>query len=158
MAEIASFYGFTPSRTNMICCPFHHDKTASLKLYPTRWQCFGCNEGGDAIDFVRALFNLSFPASIDRISSDFGLGIEREKPDPAALARIRAERAERERRKEEKAERQRRLLGLRAAAWRTMEDNPPVRLSSGDIEWPDAWITAVNQIDYLDHLLDTESR
>ena len=36
-------------------CPFHKDEHPSLCVYPeTRsFYCFGCNAGGDVIDFVR---------------------------------------------------------------------------------------------------------
>lgn len=35
-------------------CPLHNDRHASLTVYPheQRWWCFGCNEGGDVIDFI----------------------------------------------------------------------------------------------------------
>lgn len=35
-------------------CPFHEDETASLKITPERglWNCFGCDAGGSAVDFV----------------------------------------------------------------------------------------------------------
>ncbi len=40
------------------CCPFHAEKTPSFTIFPAksglqRFQCFGCGEGGDVIDFVR---------------------------------------------------------------------------------------------------------
>jgi DNA primase len=43
-------------------CPFHEDEHPSFAVYPeTRsFYCFGCNAGGDVIDFVRRADNLSF--------------------------------------------------------------------------------------------------
>jgi len=47
--------GFAP-------CPFHNEKNASLKYYPkeNRFFCYGCQVGGDSIDFVMRLKGLKF--------------------------------------------------------------------------------------------------
>ena len=76
MNEVAQHYGFTPNRGGFISCPFHSDKTPSLKIYiePGRgWNCFGCGKGGSAIDFVMALFGLEFMGAIRKINDDFRL-------------------------------------------------------------------------------------
>ena len=39
----------------MACCPFHNDKTPSMKL-DQRYHCFGCGADGDVIDFAAALY------------------------------------------------------------------------------------------------------
>ena len=46
--------GIVFNRGNMCKCPFHQDKTASMKVKPMdkKYFCFGCGEKGDAIDFV----------------------------------------------------------------------------------------------------------
>jgi hypothetical protein len=42
-------------------CPFHVDKTPSLKVYRTNdWYCFSCNAGGDVVDLVMKMQNVSF--------------------------------------------------------------------------------------------------
>src|SRR3990167_9271773 len=41
-------------------CPFHSEKTASLKVYKDHWYCFGCNEYGDTISFLIKIHNLTF--------------------------------------------------------------------------------------------------
>ena len=50
--QAAEHYGFTPNRSAMICCPFHNDRTPSLKLNDTYFYCFGCHATGDVIDFT----------------------------------------------------------------------------------------------------------
>lgn len=52
-------------------CPFHKDKHPSLVVYPeTRsFYCFGCNAGGDVIDFVRRADNLSFRDALELLSN-----------------------------------------------------------------------------------------
>ena len=53
--------GIVFNRSNMCKCPFHQDKTASMKVKPMdkKYFCFGCGEKGDAIDFVAKYYNLS---------------------------------------------------------------------------------------------------
>jgi DNA primase len=80
MQEIACFYGFKPNRQNYIPCPFHSEKTASLRLYDKSFYCFGCGTGGDLIKFVQLYFNISFPQALIRINSDFRLGLTDKKP------------------------------------------------------------------------------
>jgi DNA primase len=42
-------------------CPFHSESTPSFFIFNggTRFHCFGCGEGGDVLDFVRKLYNVS---------------------------------------------------------------------------------------------------
>ena len=39
-------YGIEIKRNGMACCPFHNDKTPSMKV-DTRFHCFGCQADGD---------------------------------------------------------------------------------------------------------------
>ncbi len=56
--QAAEHYGIHVGRNGMACCPFHHDKTPSMKL-DRRYHCFGCGADGDVIDFVAALYGLA---------------------------------------------------------------------------------------------------
>ena len=49
--QAAEHYGIRVGRNGMACCPFHHDKTPSMKL-DRRYHCFGCGADGDVIDFA----------------------------------------------------------------------------------------------------------
>lgn len=53
----------------MGCCPFHDDTTASLSVggIPERFKCFGCDAGGDVIEFVARLHHLSFTDAVNTI-------------------------------------------------------------------------------------------
>lgn len=77
MNDICRQYGFSPNRAGFIVCPFHREKTASLKLFPNQrgWHCFGCGQGGSVIDFVEKLFNVNFSEAIKIINRDFNLGM-----------------------------------------------------------------------------------
>ena len=73
--RVVSFYGYEPNRQGFVSCPFHSERTASLKIYPksNSFYCFGCGAGGDVIDFVRLLYGLDFRQACLRLESDFGL-------------------------------------------------------------------------------------
>lgn len=95
MTEVAEYYGFHPNRQGYIQCPFHNEKTGSLKIYSgdkTGWHCFGCGKGGSVVDFVMQLFNLSFPQAVVRLDADFRLGLTAERPSPGERSKILAER------------------------------------------------------------------
>jgi len=79
--EAAEMYGFQPNRAGFICCPFHMEKTPSLKLYPDgSWHCFGCGASGTVIDFVSKLFDLSPLDAVRKINQDFRLALPIDKP------------------------------------------------------------------------------
>jgi DNA primase len=57
--------GFEPKqkgRAFWLSCPFHEDKTPSMKIGPDRqtFYCFSCQSGGDVIAFVQKLHGLAF--------------------------------------------------------------------------------------------------
>ena len=56
-------------------CPFHGSKSDSFAVYPAsgRAQCWGCDWKGDAIDFVRDHYGLSFLDALARLESDLGI-------------------------------------------------------------------------------------
>lgn len=95
MDEVARFYGYQPNRAGFIRCPFHHDKTASLKLYPgTRgFHCFGCGKGGSVIDFVSELYGLDPLGAVRQINNDFRLGLPLDRP-PTQAERVVAQKQE----------------------------------------------------------------
>lgn len=41
-------------------CPFHDDHNPSFVVYPTRYKCFSCGASGDAIQFYRDHYGMSF--------------------------------------------------------------------------------------------------
>ena len=79
--QAAEYYGLKLNRTNMVCCPFHHDRHPSLKLNDDYFFCFGCGAKGDVIDLVARLFNLTSLQAAQKLAADFGLN---PKPPTAA--------------------------------------------------------------------------
>ena len=77
--QAAEHYGIHVGRNGMACCPFHHDKTPSMKL-DRRYHCFGCGADGDVIDFAAALYGLGKKDAAVQLAQDFGLSYEDWKP------------------------------------------------------------------------------
>jgi hypothetical protein len=64
---ITNIYNFI-RRNRSYLCPIHNDKDPSLHIYKDNtWHCFGCNKGGDTIDFVKYMFGYSFHQAINYI-------------------------------------------------------------------------------------------
>ncbi len=70
--DAASFYGIKINRSGLCNCPFHNDKTPSMKV-DIRFYCFGCGATGDVIDFVGKLFGLPPLEAAKKIASDFNV-------------------------------------------------------------------------------------
>ena len=83
--QTAKHYGLEVNRGNMVCCPFHNDRTPSMKLNEEYFYCFGCGVTGDVIDFVARLFNLNSYDAAKKLAYDFG--IDQDKPPAAAALR-----------------------------------------------------------------------
>ena len=56
-------------------CPFHDEAEGSFTVYADseRWYCFGCGLGGDVLDFVQRVDNLTLPEAIARLDVSPGL-------------------------------------------------------------------------------------
>ena len=56
-------------------CPFHEEKSPSFTVSPSRglWYCFGCQQGGDVIKFVRELEALTFVEAIEKLAARAGV-------------------------------------------------------------------------------------
>ena len=82
--EAAEYYGLEVNRGNMVCCPFHADRTPSMKLNEDYFYCFGCGASGDVIDLAARLFGLSGYDAAKKLAADFGIAGQK----PSILARL----------------------------------------------------------------------
>lgn len=73
---VAEHYGLKVKRNKMACCPFHPDRTPSMKI-DRRFYCFGCGEKGDAVDYVAKMFGLSIKEAAIKICEDFGFSYDK---------------------------------------------------------------------------------
>ena len=92
----ARSYGVEVHRGNMALCPFHRERHPSCKLYEDHYYYFGCQAHGDVIRLVQELFGLKPIEAVEQINSNFGLGLDLNKPpDMEKVNRRRREIAER---------------------------------------------------------------
>lgn len=77
MFDVAERYGFNVHKKHFIHCPFHSEKTPSMKLYDGKkgCYCFGCGYSADVIAFVGKYFNLNFKQTLQKLNDDFGLNL-----------------------------------------------------------------------------------
>jgi len=62
----------------VMCCPFHEEETASMKITPSNnlFHCFGCDEGGSVIDWVMKTQGVSFRHAVEILRTDSSLAAE----------------------------------------------------------------------------------
>lgn len=72
------------------CCPFHHEKTPSFIVSPSRrtFHCFGCGLKGDVFKFLMLSDGLTFPDAVRTLADRCGVRIE-ESNDSASRLRKR---------------------------------------------------------------------
>ena len=56
-----------PNRAGFIKCPFHKEKTASMKIYKDSYYCFGCGESGDIFTMLQRMDNLTFREAFEAL-------------------------------------------------------------------------------------------
>ena len=81
--QAASYYGIRVGRNGMACCPFHNDRTPSMKV-DSRYYCFGCGASGDVIDFAASLHGLGKRDAAVRLAEDFSIPYDGAIRTPAA--------------------------------------------------------------------------
>ncbi|MEU3714026.1 DNA primase [Streptomyces catenulae] len=61
-------------------CPFHDEKSPSFHVSTAKglYHCFGCQEGGDTVDFVMKIDHLSFAETIERLAAQAGITLRYE--------------------------------------------------------------------------------
>ena len=60
------------------CCPFHNEKTPSFVVSPSKgvYKCFGCGEGGNAVNFVMKHERMTFPEALKAVAKSYGIEIK----------------------------------------------------------------------------------
>jgi DNA primase len=60
-------------------CPFHNEKTPSFTVSIEKqiYYCFGCHEGGNAINFVMKYENMNFQEAIESLAREYGIEIKK---------------------------------------------------------------------------------
>lgn len=100
MRDVIEGYGLTINRAGFCKCPFHSsgsERTASLKVYDTSFNCFGCGANGDIFTFVQRFENLSFKEAYLKLGGEYRFTSDRDKK--RILAKSQREKSKRERAK-----------------------------------------------------------
>lgn len=59
-------------------CPFHTEKSGSLKLHDTWGRCFGCGWSGDVIKFASEYHSITTAAAIRLLASELNIPLTRQ--------------------------------------------------------------------------------
>ena len=157
MREVLFRYGYEPNNRSFMCCPFHNEKTPSMKIFEKDYHCFGCGEHGDVITFVQKLFNLSFQEALKKIDIDFGLNLYGDKTFEELRKshyQLKQLKAKRER---EKAERKQSNVEYWAVfdEWKRLDDNKRnYAPKTPDKELHPLFVEALQKLSYQTYLLD----
>ena len=72
MREVLLKYGFTVGHDNFCKCMLHEgDRTASFKVYPKSFYCFGCGKGGDVINWVQEYLHCDFKSAFYELGGGY---------------------------------------------------------------------------------------
>ena len=73
-------------------CPFHSEDTPSFIVSPDKQicHCFGCHAGGNAINFLMKIENLTFPEAIEKLAEKFGMEVPHQKLSPKEEEHLKA--------------------------------------------------------------------
>ena len=107
MRDILAKYGMHPNRAGFIRCPFHKEKTASMKIYPDTYYCFGCGAHGDIFSFVSAMDGLSFREAFLELGGTYG---HKKETFSDRVARYHAKKEREQRKRQEEDLKERRKL------------------------------------------------
>ena len=147
--QAAEIYGLKVGRNSLACCPFHHDKTPSMKV-DDRYYCFGCGVTGDAVDLTAQLLRLSPKDAALRLAADLGIEVD-DKAKPKAFHPYRP-----------RADPQKELQKWFDHAWEVLLEYRSLLRDwekryapqSMDEEWHPLFCEALDKKDYIDYLLD----
>lgn len=157
MQKVLEKYGYKADRKGFICCPFHNEKTPSMRIYEKDYHCFGCQEHGDVITFVQKLFGLSFQDTLRKIDADFVLNIYADHSfDELRQSHFQQQalqsKREREKREKQKAEQE---YWKAFDEWKRLDDNRRLyRPKSPDEKLHPLFVESLQKLDYQKYVLD----
>lgn len=154
MRQVADLYGLKVNRAGFMRCPFHNEKTASLKVYEGArgYHCFGCGRTGDVIGFVREMDGATFSEACEKLNNAFHLGLPLYGKPSKRLIEAQAQRAYERRKMRREAET--RLRGAETAFWEAY-DAWLISLLTVEKMAPKRQLEALTD-EYIDAVLDMD--
>ena len=147
--QAAESYGIHVNRAGKTSCPFHNDRTPSMKV-DKRFHCFGCGADGDVIDFTAQLFGLDAKSAAEKLAADFQIPYTHHKRKETVKKTIR-----------EKSEEQM-YRELEARCFRVLSDyfhllrhwERAYAPKPEDETWHPLFVEALQKKDHIEYLLD----
>ena len=147
--QAAENYGIDVNRAGKAQCPFHNDRTPSLKV-DKRFHCFGCGADGDVIDFTAKLYGLDAKSAAEKLAADFQIPYTHHRERKTAKTPVR-------RKPEEQMYRD-----LEARCFKVLSDYLHLlrhweRLYTPTLEnkaWHPLFVEALQKKDHIEYLLD----
>lgn len=143
--QVLNRYGLRPDRRGYIRCPFHGERTASLKVWEDRWHCFGCGAGGDIFDLVERFEGCDFSTAFKALGGNSS-------QDATSIRSIRDRHRQRDYAEEIQSQVRQMLSGAIATA-RKIE--LACRPTDPDKEYPETWCRAVSDLQRLNYLWES---
>ncbi|MCF8256620.1 MAG: DNA primase [Flavobacteriales bacterium] len=65
-------------------CPFHNEKSPSFSVSPAKgiYKCFGCGEGGNAVNFIMSHEKLTYPEALRYVAKKYNIEIKEQERTP----------------------------------------------------------------------------
>ena len=148
MRQITDKYGIGVERGGFCICPFHTEKTPSLKIYsePGRgFYCYACNTGGSVIDFVMLLFKIGFRQAVVRIGTDFGIVATDSRLGLKEKTQWQVEQARKLRLERKRQAQMNELAAEHCRLWQDYQNSEP---------WSDKWCNALAKMPEIDWKLE----
>lgn len=143
MAEVVEGYGIKINRNGFCCCPFHKEKTASMKIYKSSYNCFGCGANGDVFSFVMGMEHCDFKTAYKSLGGSY----EQRSDHQRNLYQYRLQkRKEKEIKRLQMLEQEKREMIEEVKLQKLFKMLSPV--------FSDDWCAAVNRLEYLYYRLE----
>lgn len=144
MREVVERYGIHIDRKGFCCCPFHKEKTGSMKIYKDSYNCFGCGANGDIFSFVMGMENFDFKTAYKSLGGSYQQ-YENDYQRKRFAYQL-AKRKETERRQKEKKQQLKAQVLEDIKYQQLFKKMAPV--------FSDIWCDAVNKLEYDFYLLE----
>lgn len=148
MRQVAEKYGIEIERGGFCVCPFHMEKTASLKIYNEPGKgfcCFGCGAAGSVIDFVMKLFGIGFRQAVVRIGTDFGITVGSSQMGLKEKRKWQEEQARKLRLERKRQAKVNLLSAEHCRLWQDYKNSEP---------WSDKWCEALDKMPQINWKLE----
>ncbi len=150
--QAAEYYGIKVNKRGMARCPFHNDRTPSMKI-DKRYHCFACQADGDVVDFTAGLFGLTTKEAAEKLAHDFGIDYQEDRMQRPGPMHPKANKTKSD--DEKFSEERRRIFRIYSdylyllKRWR-LEFAP----APEDEEWDSRFVEAIMQQTHVEYVLD----